>query len=39
MFLNLGTSAAISIMVLVALLVLNAVQFGYLRSSEPGLKR
>ena len=36
---NLGTSAAISIMVLVALLVLNAVQFRYLRSSEPGLKR
>ena len=36
---NLGTSAAISIMVLVALLVLNAVQFHYLRSSEPGLKR
>ena len=34
---NLGTSAAISIMVLVALLVLNAVQFRYLRSSEPGL--
>jgi multiple sugar transport system permease protein len=36
---NLGTSAAISIMVLVALLVLNAVQFRYLRSSEPDLKR
>jgi len=36
---NLGTSAAISIIVLVALLVLNAVQFRYLRSSEPGLKR
>jgi multiple sugar transport system permease protein len=36
---NLGTSAAISIMVLVALLVLNAVQFRYLRSSESGLKR
>jgi multiple sugar transport system permease protein len=36
---NLGTSAAISIMVLVALLVLNAVQFRSLRSSEPGLKR
>ena len=36
---NLGTSAAISIMVLVALLVLNAVQFRYLRGSEPGLKR
>jgi multiple sugar transport system permease protein len=36
---NLGTSAAISIMVLVALLVLNAVQFRYLRSSEPGLKQ
>jgi multiple sugar transport system permease protein len=36
---NLGTSAAVSIMVLVALLVLNAVQFRYLRSSEPGLKR
>ena len=36
---NLGTSAAISIMVLVALLVLNAVQFRFLRSSEPGLKR
>ena len=36
---NLGTSAAISIMVLVALLVLNAVQFRYLRSSEPGRKR
>jgi multiple sugar transport system permease protein len=36
---NLGTSAAISIMVLVALLVLNAVQFRYLRSSEPGPKR
>jgi multiple sugar transport system permease protein len=36
---NLGTSAAISIMVLVALLVLNAVQFRYLRSSGPGLKR
>ena len=36
---NLGTSAAISIMVLLALLVLNAVQFRYLRSSEPGLKR
>ena len=36
---NLGTFAAISIMVLVALLVLNAVQFRYLRSSEPGLKR
>ena len=31
---NLGTSAAISIMVLVALLVLNAVQFRYLRSSR-----
>jgi len=36
---NLGTSAAISIMVLVALLVLNAVQFRFLRSSEPGPKR
>jgi multiple sugar transport system permease protein len=36
---NLGTSAAISIMVLVALLVLNAVQFRSLRSSEPGPKR
>jgi multiple sugar transport system permease protein len=36
---NLGTSAAVSIMVLVALLALNAVQFRYLRSSEPGLKR
>ena len=36
---NLGTSAAISIMVLVALLTLNAVQFRYLRSSEPGLKQ
>jgi multiple sugar transport system permease protein len=36
---NLGTSAAISIMVLVALLALNAVQFRYLRSSEPGLKQ
>lgn len=36
---NLGTSAAISIMVLVALLVLNAVQFRYLGSSEPDLKR
>jgi multiple sugar transport system permease protein len=36
---NLGTSAAISIIVLVALVVLNAVQFRYLRSSEPGLKR
>ena len=36
---NLGTSAAISIMVLVALLVLNAVQFRYLRGSEPSLKR
>jgi multiple sugar transport system permease protein len=36
---NLGTSAAISIMVLVALLVLNAVQFRYLRSSGPGRKR
>jgi multiple sugar transport system permease protein len=36
---NLGTSAAISIMVLVALLVLNTVQFRSLRSSEPGLKR
>jgi multiple sugar transport system permease protein len=35
---NLGTSAAISIIVLVALLVLNAVQFRCLRSSEPGLK-
>ena len=31
---NLGTSAAISIMVLVALLVLNAVQLRYLRSSR-----
>ena len=36
---NLGTSAAISIIVLVALLVLNTVQFHSLRSSEPGLKR
>src|SRR5215475_2683101 len=36
---NLGTSAAISIMVLVALLVLNAVQFRYLRGSTPSLKR
>ena len=36
---NLGTSAAISIMVLVVLLVLNAVQFRSLRSSEPDLKR
>jgi multiple sugar transport system permease protein len=36
---NLGTSAAISIVVLVALLVLNTVQFRSLRSSEPGLKR
>jgi multiple sugar transport system permease protein len=36
---NLGTSAAISIIVLVALLVLNTVQFRSLRSSEPGLKR
>jgi multiple sugar transport system permease protein len=35
---NLGTSAAISIIILVALLVLNAVQFRYLRTSEPGLK-
>jgi multiple sugar transport system permease protein len=36
---NLGTSAAISIIVLVALLVLNTVQFHYLRRSEPSLKR